>query len=79
MFQALGNTIPSVVSSGTRILTFAIPVLWLSRQPGFALRHVWYLSVATVGVQLLISLLLLQREMRIRLAVPVAEPVAATA
>jgi putative MATE family efflux protein len=79
MFQALGNTIPSVVSSGTRILTFALPILCLSRQPGFTLRHVWFLSVATVGIQLLISLLLLRREMRIRLVAPVAEPVAASA
>lgn len=75
MFQALGNTIPSVISSGTRILTFAIPVIWRSTQPGFTIRHVWLLSVATVGIQLTVSLVLLRREFRRRLTAPAVAPV----
>jgi putative MATE family efflux protein len=69
MFQALGNTVPSVIASGTRIATFAVPAVWLSRRPGFAIEHVWYLSVATILLQMLVSLLLVQREFRRRLAV----------
>ena len=48
MFQALGNTIPSLISSFTRIVGTAIPILFLSRVPGFSLRWVWLLSAVTV-------------------------------
>lgn len=67
MFQALGNTIPSVISSATRIVTFALPAIWLSQRPGFQIRHIWLLSVATVVLQLLVSLLLLRHQFRRRL------------
>jgi putative MATE family efflux protein len=67
LFQALGNTWPSLISTAMRLLTFAIPAIWLSRQPGFQLRHVWYLSVATVLLQAALSLLLLRMQFRKRL------------
>lgn len=67
MFQALGNTMPSVISSGTRLLTFAIPAVYLSMQPGFQIRQIWLLSVTTVMLQLVMSLLLVRREFRRRL------------
>ena len=67
MFQALGNTVPSVISSATRMITFAIPALWLSTRPGFQIKHIWTLSVATVLVQVVVSLLLLRREFRRKL------------
>jgi putative MATE family efflux protein len=70
MFQALGNTLPSVISSATRLATFAIPAVYLSARPGFQIRHVWFLSVATVAFQLLVSLLLLRREFRRKLGTP---------
>jgi len=73
MFQALGNTVPSVISSATRIVTFGIPALWLSTRPGFQIRQIWMLSVATVAVQLVVSLLLVRREFRKRLAPPAPE------
>lgn len=72
MFQALGNTIPSVLSSGTRIATFALPAMWLTTRAGFQIRHIWLLSVCTVVVQLAVSLLLLRREFRKRLTIPAA-------
>lgn len=75
MFQALGNTIPSLLSSGTRLATFAIPAVWLSTRPGFQIRHIWFLSVGTVAIQLVVSLLLLRREFRRRL-VPTPAPLA---
>ena len=67
MFQALGNTVPAVISSATRIATFAGPAIWLSSRPNFALRHVWYLSVATILLQMVVSLLLVRREFGRRL------------
>src|ERR671921_460900 len=45
MFQALGNTVPSLISSATRLVTFALPALWLSTRPAFTLHQVWILSV----------------------------------
>lgn len=62
MFQALGNTIPSLLSSASRLVTFMAPALWLSSRPDFQLRHLWYLSVVTVFIQMLTSWLLLRRE-----------------
>lgn len=71
VFQALGNTWPALISMATRLLTFALPALWLAQQPGFEIVQVWYLSVATVGVQAVVSLLLMRRELRKRLQVTV--------
>ena len=68
LFQALGNTWPALLSSGGRILTFVLPALWLSTQPWVRLEHFWYLSVATVALQAIVSLWLLRGEFRRRLA-----------
>jgi putative MATE family efflux protein len=68
MFQALGNTIPPLLTSVTRITAVAIPLLWLSRQPGFHLKWIWYLSAIAVALQMCANLLLLQRELRLRFA-----------
>ena len=67
MFQGMGNTIPPLVSSATRILLVSIPVVLISQRPSFALVSVWYISAVTVLVQLAMNLLLLKREFRIRL------------
>lgn len=79
MFQAVGNTVPSLLSSASRIASFAVPAVWISGLPGFELRHLWYLSVATVLLQMVISLLLLRREYGRRLAHPPASATAAPA
>ena len=76
MFQALGNTWPSLLSSASRLLTFVAPMLLMSQQPRFSLTHVWYLSVATVALQALMSLVLLGWEFRRKLG---ARPAAAGA
>ncbi len=70
MFQALGNTVPSLVSSATRLLTYAIPALWLASRPGFQLTHVWTLSVVTVALQAGFTFWLLQRELQERAPLP---------
>ena len=67
MFQALGHTLPALLASFARIVIVAIPAFLLSRFPGFQLEWVWYLSVASVLVQLTLNLLLLRREFRRRL------------
>ena len=79
MFQAMGNTIPSLVSSFTRIVGTAVPVIYLSKTPGFTLRWVWLLSAVTIFAQLTISLLLLRREFRRRLVFVAADAPASAA
>jgi len=85
MFQAMGNTLPSLVTSAVRVVVVAIPAFILSRLPGFHLAWVWYLTVVSVTMQLALSVWLLFREFRVRLAFPegaqaapvaVAEPTA---
>jgi len=66
-FQAMGNTVPSLVASAVRILLVSIPALILSHRPGFQLHWVWYLSLGSVFVGLTVSLLLLRREFGRRL------------
>jgi Na+-driven multidrug efflux pump len=69
MFQAMGNTMPSLVTPFTRIVVVAIPAFVLSRMPGFEMRWIWYLSVLSVTVQMCLNLMVLQRECRDRLTV----------
>jgi putative MATE family efflux protein len=78
LFQAIGNTWPSLLSSASRLLTFVLPVVLLvSWGPHFELRHLWYLSVLSVALQAILSLALLQREMWRRL--PSLQPLAGQA
>jgi len=70
MFQGLGNTRPVLLSSGARLVTYALPLIWLSAMPGFRIEYAWYLSIATTTLQALLSLWLLRLEFRKRL-VPV--------
>jgi putative MATE family efflux protein len=67
LFQALGNTWPSLLSSASRLLLFAVPAVWLSSRSGFELADIWHLSVATVAMQAILSLLLLRSQLRARL------------
>ena len=79
LFQALGNTWPSLLSSASRLLTFALPAFWLSTRPDFTLTQVWHLSVVTVALQALTSLWLLRREFRRKLSAAAIPPVALAA
>ena len=63
MFQALGNTLPSLATSAVRMAIVIIPTVLLSTRPGFAMRWIWHLSVGSVFTQLALGLWLLQREM----------------
>jgi putative MATE family efflux protein len=66
MFQALGNTIPSLMASMSRLLIIAVPAVWLARMPNFQLRWIWYLSVLAIMMQLGLIMLLLKREFRLK-------------
>ncbi len=67
IFQGLGHTWPALGSTASRVVTFALPAIWLSTRPGFRIDHVWYLSVASVWLQAALSFYLLSRTMKTRL------------
>src|SRR5438477_5484294 len=84
-FQGIGNTLPPLISSMTRLVLFALPATLLSFHPGFQIRHVWYLSVGSIIFQACCNLLLLRRELQRKLVFPqnfpegIAEPGGAVA
>jgi Na+-driven multidrug efflux pump len=67
IFQGIGNTWPPLCSSATRLFLFVLPAVLVARTPGFEIRYVWYLSVASQLLQACINLLLLRRELRKKL------------
>jgi putative MATE family efflux protein len=75
MFQAMGNTMPSLVASVVRIVLVIGPAFALSRVAGFRLDWIWYLSVGASVVQLALAMLLLRREFARRLDFARAEPI----
>ncbi|MFL6583400.1 MAG: MATE family efflux transporter [Chthoniobacterales bacterium] len=77
VFQGMGNTVPPLLTSASRLLLFALPAALLSRRPGFHIYYVWYLSVASQVFQACCNLLLLRRELGRKLKfeeVPIAGP-----
>lgn len=64
ILTGLGNTLPSLVSSGLQFCVFAAPALWLSTQSNFRIEYIWYLSIGSMTLQALVSLWLLRREFR---------------
>ena len=67
VFQGIGNTWPPLIASATRLFIFALPAAYLSRLPGFYIKQVWYLSVASILFQACVNLVLLRREFRRKL------------
>jgi putative MATE family efflux protein len=67
VFQGIGNTLPPLLSSMTRLVMFALPAIAVAHRPGFQVKYVWYLSVVSQILQALINLLLLRRELRKKL------------
>ncbi len=67
VFQGIGNTLPPLFSSLTRLMLFAVPALLISRMPGFEIKELWYLSVGSIVFQMCVNLLLLRHELRKRL------------
>jgi putative MATE family efflux protein len=67
MFQGLGNTRPALLSSFSRLLLFIPAALFLKFQSGFTLNQVWYVSIASVTLQAIVSYVLLQKEFVLKL------------
>jgi putative MATE family efflux protein len=61
MFQALGNTVPSFLSSASRLITFALPCVLLSQYPQAVLPEFWIASNLAALIQAVFSLWLLRR------------------
>lgn len=76
-FQGMGNTLPALASAATRLATFALPAVWLARQPWLRIEYVWYLSVVTVAFQAVLSLLLVRWQFERRLRFPAGVPASA--
>ena len=72
VFQGLGNTVPAVLSAATRLGSFIIPAMWLAHQPHFRLVELWYVSIASMTVQAVVSLLLVRSQLRRRMPEPAA-------
>lgn len=63
-FQGIGNTWPALFSTAVRMLLFCVPAVFLSFRSGFNTAQLWYLSVATVLVQMVLSFVLVQRSLK---------------
>ena len=68
MFQAMGNTLPSLATSFLRLFVGIVPAVVLSRRPDFALTWIWWFTVLSTTLQMAVNLVLLQREFRLKLA-----------
>jgi Na+-driven multidrug efflux pump len=66
VFQGLGHTVPAVISSASRLVSFVVPALWLAASPQFTLLQLWYVSIASVTLQAALSLWLVRGEFRRR-------------
>jgi putative MATE family efflux protein len=74
VFQGLGHTLPAVLSSASRIVSFVGPALWLASRPHFQLLHLWYVSIGSATLQACVSLWLIRSEFRRRLPAVSASP-----
>ena len=70
MFQGLGNTRPSLMSSMIRLAIFIPLAFGVAAMDGFAIHDIWYVSIAAVWFQAVVSWLLVQRELRLKLGNP---------
>jgi putative MATE family efflux protein len=68
LFQAIGNSWPSLISSGTRLVTYVAPAIWLGTRGNFELTLLWWMSVAGVTLQAIVAMFLLAQQFRQRLA-----------
>jgi putative MATE family efflux protein len=67
MFQAIGNTLPPLMTSFARIVIIVVPLMFLAKMPDFQLQWIWWLAVAAVTLQMGLNLWLLYREFDRRL------------
>jgi putative MATE family efflux protein len=67
LFQALGSTRLGLFGSLTRVVTYMVPGFWIASQPRATIEDIWHLSNASVIIQALVVMMLLRRELRIKL------------
>src|SRR5580692_9872314 len=72
VFQGLGNTVPAMLSAATRLVSFIVPAMWLAHQPHYRLVELWYVSIASMTVQAVVSLWLVRSQLRRRMPAAVA-------
>ncbi len=78
MFQAIGNTVPTLITGSARLVLFIVPALLLAQREGFGLRHLWTLSVITGLLHAVMSLWMLRRVSPVfRAPLRASEPAAA--
>jgi len=65
LFQALGRTLPPLLTSTVRNAAVLGPVIWLAARPGFRLSIIWYLSVVALLLHAAANWLLIQRQIRL--------------
>lgn len=68
VFQGMGRSLPPLVISTFRLVVFVALATLVSGRPGFEMRHIWYLAVGSVAVQLALNLWMLHREFDVRLS-----------
>jgi len=56
-----------MLSSASRLIIFIPIAVWMSKQDGFTENQIWYVSVLSVTLQAVISFLLVQKEMALKL------------
>jgi Na+-driven multidrug efflux pump len=66
VFQGLGNTKPALFSTFVRLMIFVPVAFLLSRREGFEINQIWYVSVVSVFIQGILSFLLVERELKIK-------------
>lgn len=74
--QGMGNSRPALLASALRLVCFAAPAYLLSRQPGFQMRHVWYISLASVFAHMGLLVWLVRRQFEQRLTASKPQPLA---
>ncbi len=75
LFQALGNTVPSMLVAAARLLAFAIPAVWLSSRPGFTLHRLWLLAVTAGALTAIVAFTLVRRALANARPAPTPVPV----
>jgi putative MATE family efflux protein len=68
MFQGLGHTRPALMSSAFRLALFIPLSLFMASRADFVIHDIWYVSVFSVWMQACLSVWLVQRELKARMA-----------
>lgn len=76
-FQALGDTRPALAGGLLRLAVFVCGAFWVASQPWARLEHIWWVSASAALVQMVVALLFLRRQLKVKLA-GLAPPPAAT-